>query len=133
MLTAALIMAAVPPTDVHAARVPSLNQMQAAIIARGRGGDAGTRLRVSDERCSPTSVSRRDRQERRAVAAARCTFRYGAVAVADPAARSALWRRQHAFFYLTGSPCEGENRGSDLTCYSWTVDRELIVSAAEAL
>lgn len=133
MLTAALIMAAVLPTNVHSARVPTLNQVRSAIAARARGPEAGARLRVSDERCSPISVPRRERESRRAVAAARCTFRYGAVALADPAARPARWRRQRAHFYLTGSPCEGERQDSDLTCYSWTIDRELILSGAEAL
>jgi len=120
MLAAVLIMAAVPTANAHSARVPTLNQVQAAIVARG-----GTGLRVSGERCSPISVSRRERESRHAVAAARCSFRYGAVALADPAARPTSWRRQHAFFYLTGSPCGGDGQGSDLTCYSWTTDREL--------
>ena len=119
-----LLLAAAPAPSVHSARVPTLNQVQTAIAARG----PGTRFRVSDERCSPMSVPRRERP--RALAAARCSFRYGAAAV-DPPAGPARWRRQHAFFYLTGSPCGGDGRGGDLTCYSWTVDRELIVSGAE--
>jgi hypothetical protein len=133
MLAAALILAAVPATNVHSARVPTLNQVRSAIAARGLGPEVGTRLRVSDERCSPVSVPRREREGQRALAAARCSFRYGAAALADPAARPARWRRQHAYFYLTGSPCGGERQDGDLTCYSWTIDRELIVSGAEAL
>ncbi|HEV7658592.1 MAG TPA: hypothetical protein VGO55_01980 [Allosphingosinicella sp.] len=126
MLAALLLLAAAPATNVHSARVPSLDQVRTAIAARG----SGTRLRVSDERCSPMSVPRRERP--RIVAAARCSFRYGEAALADPAARPARWRRQHAYFYLTGAPCGGDGQGSDLTCYSWTVDRVLIVSGAEA-
>ena len=125
MFAIALIMAAVPTTSAHSARVPTLNQVRSAIVARGRGTDFGTRLRVSDERCSPIDVPRREREDRRAVAAARCTFRYDEAVSADPAARPARWRRQHAYFYLTGSPCGGTGRDSDLTCYSWTTDREL--------
>jgi hypothetical protein len=130
MLAAALIAAAVPGANVHGARVPTLNQIRSAIAARGP--EAGERLRVSDERCSPISVPRREREGRRAVAAARCSFRYGEAALADPAARPARWRRQHAYFYLTGSPCEGGRQDGDLTCYSWTIDREPILSATEA-
>jgi hypothetical protein len=125
MLAAVLLLAAAPATNVHSARVPTLNQVQAAIIARGHGTGAGTMLRVSGESCSPISVPRRERESRHAVAAARCSFRYGAVALADPAARPTRWRRHRADFYLTGSPCGGEGQGSDLTCYSWTTDREL--------
>lgn len=120
MLAALLLLAAAPAPNVHAARVPSPNQVRVAIAARA----GGTRLWVSDERCSPMTVPRRERP--RVIAAARCSFRYGAAIAADPAARPDR-RRQHAFFYLTGSPC------GDLTCYSWTVDRELILSGAEAL
>jgi hypothetical protein len=120
MLALALILAAVPTPNAHSARVPTLNQVQAAIIARGE-----TMLRVSGESCSPISVSRRERESRNAIAAARCSFRYGAVALADPAARPTRWRRHRADFYLTGSPCGGDSQGSDLTCYSWTTDREL--------
>jgi hypothetical protein len=119
MLAALLLLAAAPATNVHSARVPSLDQVRLAIAVRA----GGTRFWVSDERCSPTSVPRRDR--RRALAAARCSFRYGAAVAVNPADRPARWRRQHAFFYLTGSPCGGDGRGSDLTCYSWTTDREL--------
>lgn len=120
MLAAALLLAAVPTANAHSARVPTLNQMQAAIVARGRIG-----LRVSGESCSPITLSRRERQSRHAVAAARCSFRYGAVALADPAARPTSWRRKRADFYLTGSPCGEEGQEADLICYSWTTDREL--------
>ncbi|MEA3011897.1 MAG: hypothetical protein QOD42_442 [Sphingomonadales bacterium] len=133
MLAAALVMAAAPGANVHGARVPTLNQVRTAIVARGRDPEAGTKLRVSDERCSPVDVPRRERESRRAVAAARCSFLYGEVALPDPAARPARWRRQHAYFYLVGTPCGGEGQEADLTCYSWTIDRELTLSGAEAL
>jgi hypothetical protein len=133
MLAAVLIMAAVPATNVHSARVPTLNQVQAAILARGHRTEAGTSVRVSDESCSPIAVPRREREGRRAVAAARCSFRYGEVALADPAARPARWRRQRADFYLTGSPCEGEGQASDLMCYSWTTARPDLAPGAGAL
>jgi hypothetical protein len=129
MLALALVMAAVPTANAYSARVPTLNQVQAAFTARG----AAATLRVSGESCSPITVSRRERESRRAVAAARCSFRYGAVALADSAARPTRWRRQRADFYLTGSPCGGDGQGSDLTCYSWTTDRELVIPGAEAL
>ena len=128
MLSLALIMAAVPTPNAHSARVPTLNQLQAAIIARG-----GTTLRVSGESCSPISVSRRERESRRAVAAARCSFRYGAVALADPAARPARWRRQRADFFLVGTPCGGDGQEADLMCYSWITERQVVPPGAEAL
>jgi hypothetical protein len=119
ILAAALLLAAAPAPNVHAARVPSLQQVRLAIAVRA----GGTRFWVSDQRCSPMSVPRRERP--RIIAAARCSFRYGAAIAVEPATRPAQWRRQHAFFYLTGSPCGGDGRDGDLTCYSWTTDREL--------
>jgi hypothetical protein len=130
MLAALLLLAAAPAPSVHAARVPSPGQVRLAISARA----SGMRIWVSDERCSPMTVPRRERA--RVIAAARCSFRYSASVTVDQAtapAGPARWRRQHAFFYLTGSPCGGDGEGSDLTCYSWAVDRELSVSGAEAL
>jgi hypothetical protein len=115
MLAAALILAAAPASNVHAARVPSPDQVRVAIAARA----GGPRFWVTDQRCSPMTVPRRERG--RVIAAARCSFRFGEAI--DPAARPARWRRQHAFFYLTGSPCEGERQDGGLTCYSWTADR----------
>jgi hypothetical protein len=127
MLAALLLLAVAPAPNVHSARVPSLNEVRLAIAVRG----GGTRFWVSDERCSPVSVPRRER--RRALAAARCSFRYGAAVAVDPPAGPARWRRQHAFFYLTGAPCEGERQDGGLTCYSWTADRALTGSGAGPL
>jgi hypothetical protein len=119
MLATLLLLAAAPATNAHSARVPSLDQVRLAINVRV----GGTRFWVSDERCSPVSVPRRARL--RTVAAARCSFRYRAAVSVAPPARPTGWRRQRADFYLTGSPCGGDGRDSDLTCYSWTTDREL--------
>jgi hypothetical protein len=128
MLAAALILAAVPTANAYSARVPTLNQVQAAIVARG-----GATLRVSGESCSPITISRRERENRRAVAAARCSFRYGEVALADPGARPARWRRQRADFYLVGTPCGGEGQEADLMCYSWITERPVVPPGAGAL
>ena len=128
MLALALIMAAVPTSSAYSARVPTLSQVQTAIVARGE-----TTLRVSGESCSPITISRRERESRHAVAAARCSFRYGEVALADPAARPARWRRQRADFLLVGTPCGGEGQEADLMCYSWITERPVVSPGAEAL
>jgi hypothetical protein len=131
MLAVALLTAVAPgahgPLD---GRLPARNQVEAAFAASRacREGDAACQpvtISTRNERCHRIEVPRSVRAFAvTAAAGARCRFQYSEYVRGAHSMQVTRWTRTHADFFLAGTPCGGEGQETDLTCYSWTTDRE---------